>query len=225
MMKNVIVEDVTLEGAPISEDIHQINRDLLYAYKQARERGQDIEGDEFYRQIEKIARHTKQDPIKILEEIKDQVSFEENTKRGGDFYESEIYGLKKGGPALRDAKQPDSLRDFARESESEREDQDILDHYRKKLSETQKAQAKLDKLTAEERIAMENAKDLMPEMPNLETYYKSIAEGKHPFEQDKYKFDQDEELKKQREKEEKYDEELYQRELQGRLYGEKLTPR
>ena len=62
-------------------------------------------------------------------------------------------------------------------------------------------------------------------MPTLEDYFKSKSEGKHPFEEEAYKFEEEDELKQQRQKEAEYDEELYMRELKGRLYGEKITPR
>lgn len=36
----------------------------------------------------------------------------------------------------------------------------------------------------------------MPDLPNLEQYFKSQSKGKHPFEEDAYRFDEDEDLKR-----------------------------
>ena len=56
---------------------------------------------------------------------------EEGTKLGGDFYDNHLYGIKEGEKkALREGSKPNNLRDFAKETDSEREDEDIISHYR-----------------------------------------------------------------------------------------------
>lgn len=81
-------------------------------------------------------------------------------------------------------------------------------------------------LTKDERLAQEQIKkleEMLPEMPRFEGFFRSQSEGKHPFDEEQFKFKETstaEDIKQ----EEAYDEELYQRELQGRLLNETLTP-
>lgn len=67
---------------------------------------------------------------------------------------------------------------------------------------------------------------MFPEIPRFEGYYKSQSEGRHPFDDKKY--DMPEDTREDRQKRidsEEYFEEMYNRELAGRLLGGKLTPR
>jgi hypothetical protein len=67
---------------------------------------------------------------------------------------------------------------------------------------------------------------MFPDIPRFEGYFNSMSKGQHPFEDDKYKVkDNFEEDEKIRLAEVEHEEELYSRELIGRLMGEKLTPR
>jgi hypothetical protein len=67
---------------------------------------------------------------------------------------------------------------------------------------------------------------MFPETPRFEGFFRSMASGKHPLEEDKFKFDEyAQEMEDQQKADQEYDEELYMRELRGRLMGEKLTPR
>lgn len=61
-------------------------------------------------------------------------------------------------------------------------------------------------------------------MPRFEGFFRSQSKGKHPLEEDSYQY-QERTTAEDIRAEEKIDEELLQRELEGRLMGEKLTPR
>lgn len=82
-------------------------------------------------------------------------------------------------------------------------------------------------MSNEERLLknkLSEIEDMYPDMPRFEGFLNSQARGEHPFESDTFKKapkTSDEDL----EAEQKYDEELMQRELEGRLLGENLTPR
>ena len=61
-------------------------------------------------------------------------------------------------------------------------------------------------------------------MPRFEGFFRSQSQGKHPFEEDSYQYE-NKTTPEQDRAEDDFDEELLQRELEGRLLGENLTPR
>ena len=65
---------------------------------------------------------------------------------------------------------------------------------------------------------------MLPDLPRFEGFFKSQSQGKHPFEEPEFAEFKDK-FAADNVKEEQFDEELYQRELEGRLIGETLTPR
>ena len=66
---------------------------------------------------------------------------------------------------------------------------------------------------------------MIPELPRFENFFQSLSKGKHPFEEEEFKYTKQEEDEKLRKEDEKYDEELQERELYGRMLGQELTPR
>ena len=69
--------------------------------------------------------------------------------------------------------------------------------------------------------------ELRPELPRLEDYFASQEDGVHPFDKitaggplDEQGLANDDEIKAEHEREKK----LYERELMGRLMGQRLTP-
>ena len=82
-------------------------------------------------------------------------------------------------------------------------------------------------MTPSERLAQEKIKELegiLPDMPRFEGFSKSMSQGKHPFEEKEFK-DVPQKSAEDLAAEEAFDEDLMQRELQGRLLGETLSPR
>ena len=69
----------------------------------------------------------------MLDSLKDDLSFVKGGKLGGDYYDNYLYDIKNREKEGRDTSKPNNLTDFARESESEREDEDIISHYRTKM--------------------------------------------------------------------------------------------
>jgi len=83
-------------------------------------------------------------------------------------------------------------------------------------------------LSKHESLAQEKIKELenlYPEMPRFEGFFKSQSEGKHPFEEKEFRDSNEKASDDQIKAEEEFDEKLYERELEGRLIGDTLTPR
>lgn len=83
-------------------------------------------------------------------------------------------------------------------------------------------------LNRDQRLMNDTLKEMedgiFQDMPRFEGFFRSQAKGKHPFEEEEYQYKDKTTVESLRE-EEAYDEELLQRELEGRLMGETLTPR
>lgn len=83
-------------------------------------------------------------------------------------------------------------------------------------------------LSKHERLAQEKIKEienLYPDMPRFEGFFKSQSEGKHPFEESEFRDSNEKASDEQIKAEEEFDEKLFERELEGRLIGDTLTPR
>lgn len=94
----------------------------------------------------------------------------------------------------------------------------------KKMKEAKQEKAQDTKMSAEQRLSDKQFDDLVPELPRFEGFYKSLSKDKDMLEDEQYQFDEDK-GQRERQAEEKQDEEMLERELRGRLIGEKLTPR
>jgi hypothetical protein len=91
----------------------------------------------------------------------------------------------------------------------------------------EEAKETLSGKTREEQLGFDKIKELeniMPDMPRFEGFFNSLNKGKHPFEEEEFNR-APEKSQEELESDLKYDEELYERELQGRLMGETLSPR
>lgn len=66
---------------------------------------------------------------------------------------------------------------------------------------------------------------MAPEMPGFDGYFESGKQGVHPFDRIKNSYESDQDMHKNHAAEEAREEELYKREILGRLFGRKLTPR
>lgn len=80
---------------------------------------------------------------------------------------------------------------------------------------------------ANQKLAQEQLKELegmLPELPRFEGFFKSMNRDEHPFEGEEYQYKNQMDADSLK-AEEEFDEELLQRELEGRLLGETLTPR
>lgn len=100
------------------------------------------------------------------------------------------------------------------------QEEDIYEMYQKKLQE--RPEAKED---VKQEVNYTINKDTHnPQMPRFEEYFNNVKDGVHPF--DKITDEVNESVRKDKENEtDDYDRELHERELLGRLMGEKLTPR
>lgn len=167
------------------------------------------------------------------------------TVTGGVLSDKERFGINATEADVHGRKQRRvrSIEDFAGKASSsssadpdlsEREDEDIFQHYMEEMrkAKLEKTEEKItDKnLSRHQTLLNEKLKDLedlIPDLPRFEGFFKSQSQGKHPFEEPEFS-----EFKEKFgtaaadvAEEEKYDEELYKRELEGRLIGETLTPR
>jgi uncharacterized protein (UPF0332 family) len=119
----------------------------------------------------------------MLNELKDSVNFNKASSYAGEFYQQQKLGLLDKEVPVRE-KQSKDLKNFAKESESEREDEDIYAHYMKKMQESKIEQSNTQKLNVQEKLAkkvLSELEDLMPNVPNFEGFYQSQSKGLHPF--------------------------------------------
>ena len=78
--------------------------------------------------------------------------------------------------------------------------------------------------TSEDRSYRPDVDALKPVMPRLDEYFRSEAEGVHPFDRIAHSFDQSEiGTAEEAEAEKAREEELYRREILGRLIGQTIT--
>ena len=179
--------------------------------------------------------------IEFYDSIKDYVHLEDSNIQnniGGKYSNKNKLGTGKtesdGGQGR--SKKARSIQEFAgatgTDDLSEREDEDIYNHYMNEMrrAKLEEAQEKIsDKnLSKHERLAQEKIKELenlYPEMPRFEGFFKSQSEGKHPFEEKEFRDSNEKASDDQIKAEEEFDEKLYERELEGRLIGDTLTPR
>ena len=89
------------------------------------------------------------------------------------------------------------------------------------MEQMQKAKKAGNGNLKQSKEALGSLEGLMSEVPRFEGFFNSMAQGKHPLDQE-----HDEHTSASTEKQEQeYDEELYRRELRGRLLGETLSPK
>lgn len=97
-----------------------------------------------------------------------------------------------------------------------------------KQEQTQETLSSTSLNSANERLAKEKLSELegmFPEMPRFDGFFASQAQGQHPFETEEFQKPPEGPSGEELAAEEAFDEELLQRELQGRLLGETLSPR
>jgi len=149
------------------------------------------------------------DPNDLFEKLKDTGKLAGKSLTGGHFTDKEKFGFLKTEYDVKSRERRQiSLEDFAGKSTtsysapyldddlSEREEEDIYTHYieqmrKAKLEAAQEKPSDQD-LSEHERQARETLNkienDLFPDMPRFEGFFKSQAEGSHPFEEDQYRF-------------------------------------
>lgn len=204
----------------------KMNRDFVYEYKHQISRKEmadpnlKIMKDLDTKRIEAFAKKHGLTNEEVYDGIKDYARLSKQDKHG-DFTTANTLGMSKSDANIENRQRNiKSIKDWARAGQdeddlSEREDEDIYAHYMKQMKEHKKSNTQqiLNEKFAELKKDVEH-------VPDFEGFFKSMSSGKHPFEKEIEHFEQDD-----REDEIKFDEELYQRELKGRLMGEKLNPR
>jgi hypothetical protein len=98
------------------------------------------------------------------------------------------------------------------------DDEDIYEMYQRKINERP-----LKKTEDDDINYTINKSSHTAEMPRFEEYLNQEADHVHPF--DRIADEANESLKQERADDNDYDKELHERELMGRLMGEKITPR
>jgi len=114
----------------------------------------------------------------LFEQIKDFGNIQEKKNLGGEFTEKQRLGMLHNESTINNReKQAKNLEEYARESESEREDEDIYSHYINKMNEAKKEKALEDSTaTLSERMASKELDDLskmLPDTPRFEGFFKS----------------------------------------------------
>jgi len=122
------------------------------------------------------------------------------------------------------------LDDFINEREGvqmdEENDDDVYERYREMANRTNSNQQQKSKSSDASASFTANIDDLRPEMPGFEDYFKSEADGVHPFDRIAASFDQSEvNTPEEHQAEMAREEEMYKRQLLGKLMGQKLSAR
>jgi len=220
---------------PLDSETQNLNKEFLYDQKHRAKTNQTYPETLREKRIKALAEESGVTREQIYEQAKDHIMLHDNIKSiQGRFSNQERFGLGKSEKDVpsREAKAR-SIHAFAGSKSdddlSEREDDDIYAHYMEQMKKAKQAEAqeKRGAMSNEERLLkhkLSEIEDMYPEMPRFEGFLNSQVRGEHPFESEKFTKapkSSAEELAA----EEKYDEELLQRELEGRLLGENLTPR
>ncbi|CDW82520.1 UNKNOWN [Stylonychia lemnae] len=212
----------------------RLNRNFVYELKDAEQSGSlhQLKDREIQQLIEKAEAYGMTFS-EYLDAIKGgKIISEEMNQYSKDQYEREQLGITRNDYDVASRQRSSkNLSSFARDSESEREEEDVYRHYINKMNQEKESRhhQDKDKQRQAENLSQKQQEllnSMFPELPRFEGFFNSMSSDQHPFEDDKYKMPENfDEEDKQRDAEVENDQALYLRELQGRLLGEKLTPR